>query len=1083
MDKRKENVVHSDGSVCHVDTSWIQSSTTNPREDPEKCSASGLAPGNNIPNPSVAMDQEIQLVVQRSATAFATVLLLAYCYAKPLLHHQSFDPAQPRPRCTSHLRSADGLTSTGVESSQLGLACMLIIGALRFLPLALDASRRPMKWHGLLAGPVLMVSIGLVVHGLIVLGLPTTPLVRDCCALLENALVVFVASYTSQRAHGVSPSPKAKMTPSFLTIAACQALTVVLAMVMPSFDGTLAKAALGVPLIALWGRVILPQLHQRCQEFQCSSTETTTVEILATHHTRRVALELQLLCASIAPTLVLLQMLQLLPPQDHARIPTSPASATAVVLLARVLMVHLLVDLYDVLLDPRLEKARSTERWRQTTDMVWTDSPDIIAISRKSLSGETTTLLNPAFQRAMQDGETTDTNASLLFSVAGCGDAKGAHNNNRMTACFRVDSDSPDQLTSFSNAMEYLSANEKRPSMTQSLSKETSSSLIELVGRAWNCEYKDTFIMHKLSNGSAQIQFEAKVSRVSDSTLVLVARDVDERYRRFDEEKQRVMQTMEREKDAEANWFTRHEVKNGLLAAIGLCESLRETSYEAIENAIRGEHGVANSKLSIVKQDITRSITELDTTLHEILETALSQAMKRDVIHDSYQPIKERVDVVKLLRVTNGQPSSRLNSKERFPVVTTPEQLPAFHFDPHLLKCIHRHAVSNACKYGKKGAVVATAVLFDPPSGTLTITVQNLPGERHDEILKLGHSASEIVFSDGKTLHSGDESNRGINRMRGVPRDGGAIMRKCAKCLGGECDIEFRSDRTVFTLRCPAVPFDLALKSQTSFDVARFRLPENIWGIGIDDSKIQRKLLERIFKMAGVNKDRITVLGKDADEIQGFTDYVIGFIEHHPDDFFFLIVDENLDVDEAAGHSTVSGSLCVQAIRRLLMPEDERRVLALVRSANDSSHDHAVYNSRAHGCLPKKPLKQDGLMDLLAPLWEKRYSRHTLGDDIDTNGSVCSRSSIAESDTLVNISDLMDTINHIDALIANADALEEKWEQIWEKLFTLKGDILSIEDTRVSSSAVATITEMRGPSLPESFLEKWQVLRTVITSI
>ena len=62
--------------------------------------------------------------------------------------------------------------------------------------------------------------------------------------------------------------------------------------------------------------------------------------------------------------------------------------------------------------------------------------------------------------------------------------------------------------------------------------------------------------------------------------------------------------------------------------------------------------------------------------------------------------------------------------------------------------------------------------------------------------------------------------------------------------------------------------------------------------------------------------------------------------------FVILLVDENLDiVDEATNkHDTISGSQCVENIRRRLSPEIERRMFALIRSANDSSSDIAIYS-------------------------------------------------------------------------------------------------------------------------------------------
>jgi len=40
-------------------------------------------------------------------------------------------------------------------------------------------------------------------------------------------------------------------------------------------------------------------------------------------------------------------------------------------------------------------------------------------------------------------------------------------------------------------------------------------------------------------------------------------------------------------------------------------------------------------------------------------------------------------------------------------------------------------------------------------------------------------------------------------------------------------------------------------------------------------------------------------------------------------------------------------------------------MIALVRSANDSSSDIAIYNKRAHGFLPKAPIKREKVINCL----------------------------------------------------------------------------------------------------------------------
>eukprot|EP00957_Ditylum_brightwellii_P187156 14254649-Ditylum_brightwellii.AAC.1 len=99
-----------------------------------------------------------------------------------------------------------------------------------------------------------------------------------------------------------------------------------------------------------------------------------------------------------------------------------------------------------------------------------------------------------------------------------------------------------------------------------------------------------------------------------------------------------------REKDAEANQCTRHEVKNGLLAAIGFCEGLKETMpTTTVGSAITNGNAIVtmtatttattigsnHQSLTNMLDTSTRLVTELDKTLHEVLDTILAESMVR----------------------------------------------------------------------------------------------------------------------------------------------------------------------------------------------------------------------------------------------------------------------------------------------------------------------------------------------------------------------------------------------------------------------------------------------------------------------
>ena len=291
-------------------------------------------------------------------------------------------------------------------------------------------------------------------------------------------------------------------------------------------------------------------------------------------------------------------------------------------------------------------------------------------------------------------------------------------------------------------------------------------------------------------------------------------------------------------------------------------------------------------------------------------------------------------------------------------------------------------------------------------------------------------------------------------------------------------------------------------KNQSMFNSAEFELPKNIYGIAIDDSKIQRKLLARYLTYAGIPKDRVQIYGEDGTQIRNFADLIVTFVDEHPDDYFLLIVDENLDVDES--QITISGSQMVSKIRARLLPDQERRILALIRSANDSANDVAIYNSRAHGYLPKSPIKQGtGVLGQIAPPWLERFytpiDRCTAGKGGAGEGSKqCQQNAalglpkpassgsleLKEDDiVMLTVKELAKDIDAINLFIDQKRSyLQEFWPLIYEKLHALKGDLQTINNDERLSGAISTLRDMRGQTLPEDFVQKWDILRTLIVS-
>ena len=310
------------------------------------------------------------------------------------------------------------------------------------------------------------------------------------------------------------------------------------------------------------------------------------------------------------------------------------------------------------------------------------------------------------------------------------------------------------------------------------------------------------------------------------------------------------------------------------------------------------------------------------------------------------------------------------------------------------------------------------------------------------------------------------------------------IIQKGARIMKGDCSIKFKESGTEFSLTFPAKPLksrqEKRLSDGSNEVVQKFALPVNTWGIAIDDAKVQMKLLGKLFEFAGIQKDRIKLFGQDSDEIMKFVDYMVNFFDENKEDYVLLIADENLDVmDGASKHMTMSGSQMVETIRSRLLPEQEKRLVALIRSANDSLSDVALYEARAHGYLPKAPIKRGEVLQKIKPVWIARCPESYEGDE--------SRSGRPRSDSFDSVSsfnvvtatptEIFQTVHEIDELFST-ELVEENWEHIWEKLHVLKGDLLStLEVGSQIVSAVGMVDHFRDLTSIIVRKERWELLR------
>eukprot|EP00304_Pavlova_gyrans_P016369 CAMPEP_0206033094 /NCGR_PEP_ID=MMETSP1466-20131121/393_1 /ASSEMBLY_ACC=CAM_ASM_001126 /TAXON_ID=44452 /ORGANISM="Pavlova gyrans, Strain CCMP608" /LENGTH=1216 /DNA_ID=CAMNT_0053407257 /DNA_START=46 /DNA_END=3696 /DNA_ORIENTATION=+ len=721
-----------------------------------------------------------------------------------------------------------------------------------------------------------------------------------------------------------------------------------------------------------------------------------------------------------------------------------------------------------------LEAERQNVRWiRDAMDIVWTTSRDVILLSELRSDKTARTLASKGLasligqQEALRWGawhvhsinapgemsQITDTTGSQITDTTGSQitdstDTEGSsEDGSSQNGEMRVSSgkaglaESIDELISRAWVLSSANKDSEMQVVTWQLPVDTEANGDDdhatWKGGRW-CEVQ-------ITRNARQVDAKGAIDTgAGNSYLVLVVREVTERMRAHDMEKRLVMEIAEkamlaerisREKDEEANRFTRHEVKNGMLAAMSAFDGLRELHSQGMASGIikGGEEYDAA---------FTQRWSEIDAVLKRTLDMVLAQAMARDVVHGAYKPRPEPTQLLDLLSRGEGRTA-------RFAITTKPEPLPVLELDPKLIFHIHRNAMSNAAKYGRRGAPIFTEILHE--DNTLTLRVINEPGDNHDRLLALDDP--QVLFTKGMRLEGAED-----NLSAG---DGAWIMAQCAEALGGTCRIQVAETETVFELVCPA-PVYVGTE-----DVLWFVMPPTARAIAVDDTPVQRRILAAMFDLLGMPAERTMVLGDSTEELESFGERVASEVRAHPESRFLVIADENLDVD--GGARTVSGSLQLQEALQALSKEDAARVLALVRSANDSDKDRARYVQRCHGVVTKDPLTREGALRAIVPQWMSRFGGK---DPSSFDSAVLSRSELVAS-----------LRRDISELVARLDkeGTTGAWARTWRLLHQLKGCVQSLPRPGGGpdpKNIVAAIEGVRGlDQAPPNWSLSWSQLR------
>jgi hypothetical protein len=353
----------------------------------------------------------------------------------------------------------------------------------------------------------------------------------------------------------------------------------------------------------------------------------------------------------------------------------------------------------------------------------------------------------------------------------------------------------------------------------------------------------------------------------------------------------------------------------------------------------------------------------------------------------------------------------------------------------------------------------------------------------------MGDEACQAVFKQGKRLSVHDCSNGDEKQISSG--DGAWIMQKCAKTLGGSCKISFHPHQTVFSFRCKVEPYRLPWKVDEDFQV-----PSNTFGVAFDDSHIQRKLMARILKHAGVEESRTVIRGSNPNDIEELDKLMVNLLESDPTSKVLVLMDENLDYDVDGVSKRLSGSSHSEKALKKLSPEMLARTIVLMRSANDSDSDVAMYKKRTHGFFPKASMQKRQIIERLAPAWQERFASRGVPETITTmdiclepestsvtGDTECSSGEEEKScrkqfsDGLVSGDELLASLRSVDNLITD---VETDWDTVWGKLHSFMGDMMAVEENDKIELCVDLISELRGRRRPSNLVGKWNRIRNLV---
>jgi PAS domain S-box-containing protein len=574
--------------------------------------------------------------------------------------------------------------------------------------------------------------------------------------------------------------------------------------------------------------------------------------------------------------------------------------------------------------------------------------------------------------------------------------------------------------------------------------------------------------------------------RMMEGKLICVTRSIEERIRRERAERELILKEEARKKEVELVHFLSHQLKNSLIGAVFMVETLQKLLN-------------SNSPIDVINTQIGNLINHLVNAKHIVLhETAI-----RSILCDEYYLDFQQTNSSKLIETL---------FRNRINVTNHINEITQIAVDPLPLEHIVSNILDNAFKYGGHPYNATLKmhhrryqfdqyiknVIYDftiPENNAteyvwLEIEVSNGINQFSEKLRHMSKYDLHIFFDKGKRLggelgdignndkkndntshldtndaknEDSDKDGISSNSSRG---HGTWIIQKCLMVMKGLLEFYVCDDLIYSKIYVPVKYIEI----DSAFIPS---LPEGIKIAILDDSEIIRKMVSNILltKLPTLKRNgNCHVFGKTINEIETFSNWVL---KNTPD---VIILDENLDYpdreDDKYGLPFMKGTSIIKTMR-----EQKCDAVIIICSANNTKEDINIYIQSGADGFMSKDYMATRMVDVIKQLCHNHYSvdwyknkNKNKNDLVDTKISLSflTEGTISYSDIIAEL-----TRNEVDLVNCSFE---------WNMIHKVKGNIMVLtNEIDEAADLVNKCESLRGvvPITPDDQQTLLDLIRTL----